>query len=85
MVVEFLRFPPPVAEAVMDALRQSCEKIESADRPAGGREFLAQGADLIDRIGLMAFDMFSKIPLLADAIVDGQGPSGVFEIATRMS
>ena len=82
--VEFLRFPPPIAEAVMDALRQSREKLEGADRPARGQKFLSPAADLVDRIGLMAFDIFSKIPQLADAIVDGQGPSGVLEIARRM-
>ena len=52
--------------------------------PREARNSLSPAADLIDRIGLMAFDIFSKIPQLADAIVDGQGPSGVFEIARRM-
>jgi hypothetical protein len=32
--LDALRFSPPVNEAVMDALRQPCEKLESVDRPA---------------------------------------------------
>ena len=28
----------------------------------------------------MAFDIVGEVPQLADAIVDGKGPSGVFEI-----
>ena len=78
--LDSLRFPPPVAEAVMDALRQPCEKLESADRPAWGQELPSPAANLVDRIGLMAFDIMGEVPQLTDAIVDGEGPSGVFEI-----
>ena len=33
----------------------------------------------------MAFDILSEIPQLADAIADGEGPSGVFEIESGLT
>ena len=61
------------------------EKLESANRPDWGQELPSPAANVVHRIELMAFDILSEIPQLADAIADGEGPSGVFEIESGLT
>src|SRR5271166_2745817 len=78
--LDSFRFPPPVEQAVMDVLRQPCEKLESANRPDWGQELPSPAANLVHRIELMAFDILAEVPQLTDTIIDGEGPSDMFEI-----
>ena len=36
-------------------------------------------ANRIDRLELMAFDIRGEVPQFTDAVIGGEGPSGVFE------
>ena len=73
-----LRFPPPVAEASMDALREPSEELERADRPGRRQELLRPITDFVAGIGLMPHDVVGKVWPLVGAIVDRKGFGGVF-------
>jgi hypothetical protein len=49
--------------------------------PPGGQELTSPAANLVPRIGLMAFDAVGEVRYLVGAIVDGKGPCGILEIA----
>jgi hypothetical protein len=62
--LDALRFPPSVEEAALDALGEPDEKLDRADRPIRGQEFTSPAANLVPRIGLMAFDAVGEVRYL---------------------
>jgi hypothetical protein len=75
-----LGFPPPIAQAMHDALRKPGEKLEGADRTARRQELTSPAANVIRRIGLMAFQARREVRYLVGAVGEGKGPCVVLEV-----
>src|SRR5438445_11668862 len=68
--------PNTAIPALEDIPAQPCGCV----RPALGQELTSPAANLVPRIGLMAFDAMGEVRHLVGAIVDGKGPCVVLEI-----
>ena len=79
-LVDSLRFPPSVAETLVDAPCEPGEKLESADRPARGQELTNPAANHVPWVGLMAFDAAGEVRHLVSTIVEGKRPCVFIEI-----
>src|SRR5437870_13580858 len=67
--------PNTAIPALEDIPAQPCGCV----RPALGQELTSPAANLVPRIGVMAFDAMGEVRHLVGAIVDGKGPCVVLE------
>ena len=72
-LLDALSFPSPVAETLLDALREANEKIERVRRPAGERKFADPMPYCIARVGMMAFNIAREFGRLGRAVVERKG------------
>ena len=63
------RFPPSVEEALIDAVREPGEKLDSAGQPTRGQELIGPASHLVSWVGLTAFNTVSEVPRLVGAVL----------------
>ena len=65
---------------MIDTLCKAVEKLESAHRPARGQESTGPAANLVPRIGLVAFDEGGEVRHLVGAIVERKASCVVLDL-----
>src|SRR5207245_2132755 len=79
-LLDSLCFPPAVEEAMIDALCEAGEKLESAHRSARAQESTSPAANLVPRIGLVAFNAVGEVRHLVGAIVERKGSCVILDL-----
>ena len=78
--LDSLRLPSTVVEALIDALRETDEKLKNTGRPIWGQELMSPAPYLVTRIELIAFDVVGEVGYFIGAVVDRKDSWGIFGI-----